>query len=156
VWLLLVVADEPGIEIGLWLVDRAMLAQMGLSLDTWGVLSAVPEFAEFARAVPDLTIILNHLWRPETDRLLRQSGRAGAGGLQAASPNRFRGIGHTVTRDPHPEIEKPGKTRVCWPPPNTEPGRGPFQVRRDPRLRGRHTAFLTLSQALNLFAVTMP
>jgi predicted TIM-barrel fold metal-dependent hydrolase len=25
--------------------------------------------------------------------------------LQAASPNRFRGIRHTVTWDPHPEIE---------------------------------------------------
>jgi L-fuconolactonase len=31
--------------------------------------------------------------------------------LQAASPNRFRGIRHTVTWDPHPEIENREKER---------------------------------------------
>src|SRR5690349_3506137 len=34
--------------------------------------------------------------------------------LQAASPNRFRGIRHTVTWDPHPEIENVRK-KGCWP-----------------------------------------
>jgi hypothetical protein len=29
--------------------------------------------------------------------------------LKAASASRFRGIRHTVTRDPHPEIESPEK-----------------------------------------------
>src|SRR5207253_7255389 len=32
--------------------------------------------------------------------------------LQAASPNRFRGIRHTVTWDPHPEIENREKEGV--------------------------------------------
>src|SRR5437588_5055903 len=32
--------------------------------------------------------------------------------LQAASPNRFRGIRHTVTWDPHPEVENRGKEGV--------------------------------------------
>ena len=46
--------------------------------------------------------------------------------LKAASPNRFRGIRHTVTWDPHPEIENREKEGVlasadyragpaCWP-----------------------------------------
>ena len=43
--------------------------------------------------------------------------------LQAASPNRFRGIRHTVTWDPHPEVENREK-RACWPPQNTAPVRG--------------------------------
>jgi predicted TIM-barrel fold metal-dependent hydrolase len=38
-----------------------MLARMGLSLDTGVCFPQLPELAEFARAVPDLTIILNHL-----------------------------------------------------------------------------------------------
>ena len=32
--------------------------------------------------------------------------------LQAASPNRFRGIRHTVTWDPHPEVENREKEGV--------------------------------------------
>ena len=43
-----------------------VLAQMGLSLDTGVSFPQLPELAEFARAVPDLTIVLNHLgglWR---------------------------------------------------------------------------------------------
>jgi L-fuconolactonase len=32
--------------------------------------------------------------------------------LKAASPNRFRGIRHTVTWDPHPEIESREKEKV--------------------------------------------
>src|SRR3984893_5853107 len=38
-----------------------VLARMGLSLDTAVCFPQLPELAEFARAVPDLTIILNHL-----------------------------------------------------------------------------------------------
>ena len=38
-----------------------VLARMGLSLDTGVCFPQLPELAEFARAVPELTIILNHL-----------------------------------------------------------------------------------------------
>ena len=38
-----------------------MLARMGLSLDTGLCFPQLPELAAFAKAVPDLTIILNHL-----------------------------------------------------------------------------------------------
>ena len=38
-----------------------VLAQMGLTLDTGLYFPQLPELAAFARAVPDLTIILNHL-----------------------------------------------------------------------------------------------
>jgi predicted TIM-barrel fold metal-dependent hydrolase len=38
-----------------------VLAQMGFSLDTGVTFPQLPELADFARAVPDLTIILNHL-----------------------------------------------------------------------------------------------
>ena len=38
-----------------------VLADMGLSLDTMLSFPQLPELADFARAVPDLTIILNHL-----------------------------------------------------------------------------------------------
>jgi predicted TIM-barrel fold metal-dependent hydrolase len=38
-----------------------VLARMGLSLDTGVVFPQLPELAEFAKAVPELTIILNHL-----------------------------------------------------------------------------------------------
>jgi len=38
-----------------------VLARMGLSLDTGVVFPQLPELADFARAVPNLTIILNHL-----------------------------------------------------------------------------------------------
>jgi predicted TIM-barrel fold metal-dependent hydrolase len=38
-----------------------VLARMGLSLDTGVCFPQLPELAEFARALPDLTIILNHL-----------------------------------------------------------------------------------------------
>jgi predicted TIM-barrel fold metal-dependent hydrolase len=37
------------------------LANMGLSYDAWLYFPQLPELAEFARAVPDLTIILNHI-----------------------------------------------------------------------------------------------
>jgi len=38
-----------------------VLARMGLSLDTGVVFPQLPELADFAKAVPNLTIILNHL-----------------------------------------------------------------------------------------------
>ena len=38
-----------------------MLARMGLSLDVGVCFPQLPELADFAKAVPDLTIILNHL-----------------------------------------------------------------------------------------------
>ena len=38
-----------------------VLARMGLSLEGWLYFPQLPELAEFARAVPDLTIILNHI-----------------------------------------------------------------------------------------------
>jgi L-fuconolactonase len=38
-----------------------VLAQMGLSLEGWLYFPQLPELADFARAVPDLTIILNHI-----------------------------------------------------------------------------------------------
>jgi predicted TIM-barrel fold metal-dependent hydrolase len=37
------------------------LARMGLSLEAWLYFPQLPELAEFAKAVPDLTIILNHI-----------------------------------------------------------------------------------------------
>ena len=38
-----------------------VLAKMGLSLEAWLFFPQLPELAAFARAVPDLTIILNHI-----------------------------------------------------------------------------------------------
>ena len=38
-----------------------VLAGMGLTFDAWLYFPQLPELAEFARAVPDLTIILNHI-----------------------------------------------------------------------------------------------
>ena len=38
-----------------------VLARMGLSLEGWLYFPQLPELAEFARAVPDLPIILNHI-----------------------------------------------------------------------------------------------
>src|SRR5262249_18143894 len=38
-----------------------VLARMGLSLDVGVAFPQLPELADFARAVPDLTIVLNHL-----------------------------------------------------------------------------------------------
>jgi L-fuconolactonase len=44
-----------------YLAGARVLARMGLSLDTGVCFPQLPELADFARAVPDLTIILNHL-----------------------------------------------------------------------------------------------
>ena len=38
-----------------------VLARMGLSLDSWLWFHQLPDLADFAKAVPDLTIILNHI-----------------------------------------------------------------------------------------------
>ncbi len=38
-----------------------VLARMGMSLEGWLFFPQMPELADFARAVPDLTIILNHI-----------------------------------------------------------------------------------------------
>ncbi len=38
-----------------------VLARMGMSLEAWMYSPQLPELAEFAKAVPDLTIILNHI-----------------------------------------------------------------------------------------------
>jgi L-fuconolactonase len=38
-----------------------VLARMGLSLEGWMYFPQLPELADFARAIPDLTIILNHI-----------------------------------------------------------------------------------------------
>ena len=38
-----------------------VLARMGLSLDAWLYFPQLPELADFAKALPDLTIILNHV-----------------------------------------------------------------------------------------------
>ena len=38
-----------------------VLARMGMSLEGWLYFPQLPELAEFARAVPDLTIVLNHI-----------------------------------------------------------------------------------------------
>ena len=44
-----------------------VLAGMGLSLEGWMFFTQLPELADFARAVPDLTIILNHIGGPLKD-----------------------------------------------------------------------------------------
>ena len=38
-----------------------VLARMGLSYDAWLYFPQLPELADFAKAVPDLTIVLNHI-----------------------------------------------------------------------------------------------
>ena len=38
-----------------------VLARLGLSFEAWLFFPQLPELAEFARAVPDLTIVLNHI-----------------------------------------------------------------------------------------------
>lgn len=38
-----------------------VLARMGLSFESWLFFPQLPELADFARAVPDLTIVLNHI-----------------------------------------------------------------------------------------------
>ena len=38
-----------------------VLSKMGLSLEAWMYFPQLPELADFAKAVPDLTIILNHI-----------------------------------------------------------------------------------------------
>ncbi|MCH8351676.1 MAG: amidohydrolase family protein [Chloroflexi bacterium] len=44
-----------------FLAGARVLARMGLSLEAWMYFHQLPELVEFAQAVPDLTIILNHI-----------------------------------------------------------------------------------------------
>ena len=57
-----------------------------------------------------------------------EPGRAGRGQcsrrLQAASPNRFRGIRHSVTWDPHPEVGNRASRKARWPQPTSGRARG--------------------------------
>ena len=66
-----------------------VLARMGMSLEAWMYHPQLPELADFARAVPDLTIILKPHRRPATCWPLRQPGRRSAG--QLARRDRSRG-----------------------------------------------------------------
>src|ERR1700704_5992420 len=68
-----------------------VLARMGLSLDTGVCFPQLPELAAFAQAVPDLTIILNHLGGLTRVGPLRQPRRRGAGHL-AARPRCCGGV----------------------------------------------------------------
>ena len=42
-------------------VGARVLARMGMSLEAWMYFPQLPELADFAKSVPDLTIILNHI-----------------------------------------------------------------------------------------------
>jgi L-fuconolactonase len=78
------------------------LARMGLSLDTGVVFPQLPELADFAKALPDLTIILNHLGGltrvgpyGNRDEEVRATWRSGIAAV-AACPNvnlKLGGIG---------------------------------------------------------------
>ena len=52
-----------------------VLADMGLSFEAWMFFHQLPDLAAFAKSVPDLTIILNHVGGLLTDRPLRRPGR---------------------------------------------------------------------------------
>jgi L-fuconolactonase len=67
-----------------------VLARMGLSLDTGVCFPQLPELASFARTVPDLTIILNHLGGVEPCRPLRQPRRRGLADLEERHRRRGR------------------------------------------------------------------
>ena len=49
-----------------------VLASMGLTLEGWMYFPQLPELADFAKAIPDLTIILNHIGGLLRTRPLRQ------------------------------------------------------------------------------------
>jgi predicted TIM-barrel fold metal-dependent hydrolase len=53
--------QEGVLATGSFRAGGQVLARMGLSLDTGLCFPQLPELAAFARAIPDLTIILNHL-----------------------------------------------------------------------------------------------
>ena len=54
--------NMPGqLASGNYRAGARVLARMGLSLEGWLYFPQLPELADFARAVPDLTIILNHI-----------------------------------------------------------------------------------------------
>ena len=83
-----------------------VLARMGLSLEGWLYFPQLPELADFARAVPELTIILNHIgglirvgpYANRDDEVLA-TWRSGIAAV-AACPNvvmKLGGIGMTRT-----------------------------------------------------------
>ncbi|MDE0299789.1 MAG: amidohydrolase family protein [Candidatus Poribacteria bacterium] len=49
------------LESSIYRTGARVLSRMGLSLEAWLYFPQLPELAEFAKAVPDLTIILNHI-----------------------------------------------------------------------------------------------
>ena len=49
------------LESSIYRMGARVLSRMGLSLEAWLYFPQLPELAEFAKAVPDLTIILNHI-----------------------------------------------------------------------------------------------
>ena len=54
--------NMPGqLASGNYRAGARVLARMGLSLEGWLYFPQLPELADFAKAVPDLTIILNHI-----------------------------------------------------------------------------------------------
>lgn len=53
--------QEGVLESAEYRAGARVLSRMGLSLDTGVCFPQLPELADFARAVPDLTIVLNHL-----------------------------------------------------------------------------------------------
>lgn len=83
-----------------------ILSNMGLSLEGWLYAPQLPELADFARAVPDLTIILNHIGGlirvgpyAHRDEEVLASWRRGIAAV-AACPNvciKLGGIGMTRT-----------------------------------------------------------
>lgn len=59
------VAPEPGLLVDARVLQAAtVLSRMGLSLDSWLYHPQLDEVAELADALPDLTIILNHVGSP--------------------------------------------------------------------------------------------
>ena len=58
-----------------------VLARQGLSFDAWLFFHQLPELADFARAVPHLPIILNHIGGLLRVGPLRRPGRRGARNL---------------------------------------------------------------------------
>jgi predicted TIM-barrel fold metal-dependent hydrolase len=60
-------ADDPALRTGL-----AVLARMGLTFDIWAFYPQLPRLAAMARAVPDLSIVLDHV-----GGVIRAGGHAG-------------------------------------------------------------------------------
>ena len=99
-----------------------VLARMGMSLEGWMWFPQLPELAEFARAVPDLTIILNHIGGlmrvgPYADRDdVMATWRSGIASV-AENPNvhvKLGGIGMPITGfDWHTRAEPIGSEELA-------------------------------------------